>query len=1006
MSLFSEKSLVEDYIIQELQKLGWSYVSSEQMKTKRNFNFEDPLILEDLKSAIKKINHNIEFTDADLNFISSSLRIIPPNLEGIRIFLGRFKTGLVVPIQNEKKERLIKLVDLEYINNNNFVVTNQFRVDGQRGNIRADIVLIVNGIPLVLIECKSPTAGDVDWVDAYRQIKRYEDQTPELFKYIQFSIATDGTKTYYFPNAFRREEEERGFLAVWKDPFPFKIEEFGDDKLKVTLYGLLSKSNLLDIIENFIFVRKEHDKTTKVMARYMQFRTSNKIFQRVISTLERRGEEKFGLIWHWQGSGKTYTMAFSAWKLLHSPQTEKPSIFVVVDRTDLEEQIERDFSFIEVPIEKIHSIKELLEILKWGREGKRGIFLVTIEKFSPKTFEELNAIDLVIERENVIVLADEVHRTQYGKFATLMRSVFKRAFMFGFTGTPLSKSERNTFAKFCPKGELYLDRYSMLDAMNDGFTVPLSYEARLPQYNLNRDQLEELMRFEEEEIRQLSEDERRELRRKINVIKTFVKKQERVDAIAKDVAEHFREVVEPTGLKSLLVAIDREACILYNNAIKKYLPESYSEVVMTFSPNDNDMIRNHFEELYSKYGTKDLKELHQKIIYKFKFDREPKILIVTDMLITGFDAPNLWTMYLDKPLKEHRLLQAIARTNRPFSNKRFGLIVDYIGILAELESAFERFEASDAKDLRLVIMDLEKEKERFVELLAKCLKIFEDIRRDDPRKSLDDAMDVLINPDKAREFETTMKDLMRSYEMLSGYPFLKDYLSDYVWLSKIYVCYNKKFKKRNVDELKIEDLSKKTINLIQKTLDVSEVESIYPTITIDAEYVDHLKRTKPKTMGQALDLGSNIIHEVRNHPNSPFFINLGISVERTYEDLREKKIETEEAIRKFIEISEKISQWKREEAEIGKNKYPLYEVIKLKIPDIDKQKALEFVNRLLTHLKNRKLLFKGWQLQRDVRRKVAAEVRVLTLSEFKNYKNKIDEITDGIFEALEGIEWN
>jgi len=1000
---YTEKGAVEDFIIKELQRLGWKYIKPEEISLKRKENFEEPLVLEDLKNALKSVNSDVEFSVADLDFIVISLRTIPSNIEGIRIFLDRFRNGLVVPLQKEEKEKVIKIMDLKNIENNEFIVTNQFKVEGSKGTIRADIVLLVNGIPLVLIECKNPTEEKVDWTDAYRQIKRYEDEAPELFKYAQFSIATDGMKTYYFPNGFN--EESKDFLSVWKDPYPYKVEDFKDDIFKITIHGLLSKPNLLDLIENFTFIRKERDKSTKIMTRYMQFRASNKIFQRVIRTLRTKENKKFGLIWHWQGSGKTYTMAFSAWKLFHCPEAERPSIFVMVDRRDLEEQVEKDFSFIEVPIEKVGSIKELTEILKWGREGKRGIFLVTVEKFSPKEFAQLEkeGEKIEIRRENVIVLADEVHRTQYGKFATLWRSIFKNAFVFGFTGTPLSKIERNTFQKFCPEGELYLDRYSMLDALKDGFTVPLCYQARLPDYHLKVEQLREFIKFEEEEIKALSKEEQKELRKKIRVIKAFVKKPERIKAIAEDIANHFKEIVEPTELKVLVVTIDREACVMYRDAINEFLPEDYSEIVMTFNPNDRGIIKDYLEQMEIEYGTKDVKEIHQIAIENFKARKEPRILIVTDMLITGFDAPNLWTMYIDKPLKEHRVLQAIARTNRPFLNKRFGLIVDYIGVLKELEKAFEKFEAGDAKDLRVVIRGLDKEKEEFRQLLQKALKTFENVKREDTRESLESAMNVLIDPEIAKNFETTMKDLMKSYEMLRGDPFLRPYLSDYTWLAKIYVAYNKRFKKANVDELRIGELSKKTIQLVQQTIDIKEIEDTYPTLSVDEKYIEVLRKSAPKTVGAAIDVLTNIQHEARIHSSSPFFINLSKEVERTYEELRSRKIETEEAVKRLLNFSERIVRWKKEEEEIGKDKYPLYEALKNVLPEIEKQKVTTFINNLSTHLEKKKLLFKGWQLQRDVRRKVKAETRLLLLSELRDYKNKIDELTDGIFGALEGI---
>ncbi len=1001
---YSEKGTVEDFIIEELKKVGWKYLTQKEMEARRKSRFEEPLVPEDLRNSIRKLNPDIDFTDADLDFVGVSLRTIPSNLEGIRRFLDIFRNGLVVPIRKQNEEKVVRLFDLtrSHTDNNEFVVTNQFRVEGSKGNIRADIVLLVNGIPLVCIECKSPTQENVDWTTAYGQIKRYERDAPELFKYVQYSIATDGIKTRYFPNGFN--EENKDFLSEWKDPYPFKAEDFKDDILKTTVYGLLSETNLLDMIENFTFIRKETDKSTKIMTRYMQFRASEKIYRRVTSNLGKKKENsKFGLIWHWQGSGKTYTMAFSAWKLYHSTETERPSIFVLVDRKNLEEQIEKDFGFIEVPIEKIEHVDDLIEVLKWGKEGKRGIFLVTIEKFRPKEFAKLKRESgkIEIRRENVIVLADEVHRTQYGKFRTVMKSVFKKAFIFGFTGTPLSKPERNTFQKFCPRGELYLDRYSMLDALKDGFTVELSYEPKLPEYHLNEIQYRQFVKFEEEELKTRSKAEQKEIRKKVKVIVAFVKKKERIEAITEDIAHHFKDIVEPTGLKAMVVTIDRDACIRYKNALDQILPANWSEVVMTYA--DREPVRSYFQRLWKKYGTKDQKEIHDKIIENFKEGKELKILIVTDMLITGFDAPVLWTMYLDKPLKEHRVLQAIARTNRPYLNKKFGLIIDYIGVLAEMQKAFQKFEASEARDIRVVIRQLDKEKDEFRELLERALRIFESVKKEDTRESLESAMHVLVNPMIAKQFETTMRALMKSYEMLSGDEFLEPYLSDYTWLVKILVAYNKRFKKKDVDELKIIELSKKTFELIQQTIDVKDIEDTYPTLRIDAEYVEHLKRSKPRTMGAAIDVITNIQHEVTTHSNSPFFLNLSREVERTYEELRTRRIDTEEAVRKALDFSERITQWKSEENEIGKDKYPLYEALKTVLPDADKQKAIVFINHLKDHLEESGLLFEGWQLQRDVRRKVKSETRFIILSDYREHRDKIDELTEQLFGAMEGM---
>jgi type I restriction enzyme R subunit len=1002
--VFTEKGTVEDYVLQELEgKLDWTFVGQAEMEARRGEDLAEPLVVTDVRRALRKIN-DVELSDADLDFILVNLKTIPATIDGIRRFIDYMKNGLVVPLEKEKEEKVIRLIDFDDVDTNDFIVTNQYRINGIRGNIRADIVLLVNGIPLVLIEAKNPAKEQADWLEAYKQIKRYEDQAPDLFKYVQFSIATDGIKTRYFPNAF--EEEGKDFIGVWKDPYPFATREFKGDILKVTLYGMLSRPNITNLLENYIFVRKNRDKANKVITRYMQFRASDKIFNRVIETLSGKGKNgKFGLIWHWQGSGKTYTMAFSAWRLLHAPAAESPSVFVMVDRKDLEEQILRDFAFLQIPIERINTIKKLIEVLQWGKEGKRGIFLITIEKFSPQEFADLEKSSGKIEigRQNVIVLADEVHRTHYGKFGTLMRSVFRNAFIFGFTGTPLSKMERNTFQKFCPKGELYLDRYSMLDAQDDGFTVPISYTARLPQYHLNGKQLEMLSQFQEEEISELSPEEQRELARKVSPIREILKDRKKIREIAKDIAEHFQNVVEPTELKAMLVTIDREACVLFKEALDQFVPPGYSEVVMTPDQNKS-IIRGYFEKLHAKFKTKDDREIIDKIKEDFLSKKEPKILIVTDMLITGFDAPILWAMYMHKPLKEHRVLQAVARTNRPFQNKKFGMIVDYIGILDDLESAYGSFEASDAMELKVVFRNLEKEYLAFKKLLDSALEIFTGIRRENTHQSLEAALNRLLDPETARKFESIIRDLMRSYEMLKGEAFLRESLEAYSWLIKPYIAYNKKYKKRNVDELRVERLSKKTKQLIQGTIDIKEIEQKYPTLEIDDNYLKTLKKLAPKSIGAAIDIATNLAHEITLHPTSPFFINLSKEVEDTYERLRTRKIETEEGIEKLMTACERVAGWKREMKEVGADKYPVYEAVKFVLPDADKARIIDFADDLKTHLRGKKLIFKGWQLQRDVRRKVRQEIRIRVYARFKDHKAKVNDLTERIFAALEGFE--
>jgi hypothetical protein len=288
--------------------------------------------------------------------------------------------------------------------------------------------------------------------------------------------------------------------------------------------------------------------------------------------------------------------------------------------------------------------------------------------------------------------------------------------------------------------------------------------------------------------------------------------------------------------------------------------------------------------------------------------------------------------------------------------------------------------------------------------MSQALGLFAGLRREDTRESLNEVLNSLIDPSRSKKFENVMRGLMRSYDFLRGYPFVAPFILDYTWLVKVFVAYNKRFKRKNVDELKIDQLSKKTMKLIQQTIDVKQIDATYPTVEINKEYVDVLRRNKPKEIGAAIDVVTTVRREIQRHPSSRFYINLSGEVERTYEDLRERRIETHDAVDKMLSVAEQVVQWKKEEEEVGRDKFAIYEAFKGMVPDVQKEIALDFVGRLLDTLKIKNLLFEDWQEQRDVRRKVMAEIRLMLLTEFKDYKGKIDELTEALYQALEGLE--
>ncbi|MFQ6120307.1 MAG: type I restriction endonuclease subunit R, partial [Methanosarcinales archaeon] len=664
--MFKEKTLIEEFIIKRLIEKGWQYVPADELEKE---SFEEPLLVSNLIKSILKINKKLKITDEEVNQVLNELRLAGTGIEGAKKILNFYKWGVPVKFEKEKIVQNIQLFDFEHIENNEFVVTNQVIYQG-RERIRNDIILYVNGIPFVNIECKDPTKPGVSWFDAFKQIKDYEHIVPELYKYVQIGVAVE-SKAKYFPIV--------SWLSV-NEVRTYEWKEENKDSID-SLIDMLSKNVFLDIIKNFLFYRVERGNATKVITRYMQYRSSNKIVERVKRNIKGEEEKNKGLIWHWQGSGKTLTMIFSANKLYFLEELENPTIFFIVDRIELEDQLNSEFnSLYIVRPEIIDSVRELEEVLSFDDyKGKRGVFIVLIHKFRPQELKDVQEViekisenrETIMTRENVIAFIDEGHRTQYGILASQMRSILKNAFYFAFTGTPISKRGKDTYLQFSnPPDEYYLDRYFITDSIKDGFTVKIVYQPRLEKdVHLKKEELEAFLESEFEEIpEEIKEEVEEKVRKKLNYIKLFLEDEARIKVIAEDIANHFKENFDGK-FKGMVVAGSRKACVIYENELAKYFPDEYFKVVMTESERETDpLLARHVAETKEKYGFKDISDIRKDIIIKFKEEEFPRILIVTDMLLTGFDAPILQVMYLDKPLKEHRLLQAIARTNRPFKD--------------------------------------------------------------------------------------------------------------------------------------------------------------------------------------------------------------------------------------------------------------------------------------------------------------------------------------------------
>lgn len=750
-----------------------------------------------------------------------------------REFLEYVKRGVSVEV---KSKRLIaKLIDYDNVKNNEFTLIK----DAEFSRIKPDVTFFINGIPLVTLEAKDPQEwGEKAQDEALSQLLRYKREESSLFKFVQIGIAyTDKANSVYVPMV---EGTSKPAPSWWKN----------DDKTR-DIYDFLKIERVLDIIRWFTFYK---EKDEKVVPRYIQYWPTRKAIERAEEYIE-GGNENRGLIWHWQGSGKTYTMIFTAYQFFWKFYNRDPIVFFVVDRKDLQEQLYEDFiKNLHAPdfsdrVRPIGSIEELKDVLKEIKESelkgtiKRGIYIVLVHKFSPK---ELSSLEPVNKRE-ILVLVDEAHRSHYGDLGAALERSLPNAIFYAFTGTPVMKFEedtfRNTFTKFSPKGELYLDKYFIEDSTSDRYTVPWRYrvagEVKGTKVRIGPEKIRSLIQkwmecaeevgslsdFAEEESVHVTNAEEKpvhvtkeEIDRELNNIKLFLENPKHLEAIARYIAENIEQDTENFRFKSMIVTASRLASVKMKRFLDEALTEKFgerakewSEVVITYFQNDHSEISEYLEEFLGRWGRggRDWGEANRAVQDRFKDKDLPRILIVADKLITGFDCPRLKVMYLYKQLYDHRLLQAIARVNRPYSDKEFGLIVDFAGVIDRAKEAVKKYELLDKEttgQLDDAVSKLDEEFEEFKGLLQDVKgelrrgvpigphKVFLDIEElsvEEDYLELDATAKILAFghvsfESKAVDIINKIRRVIRLYKALGSYSKKLDYHGEVAILSKLY----------------------------------------------------------------------------------------------------------------------------------------------------------------------------------------------------------------------------
>lgn len=753
---------IELFTIEQLERLGYQYIYAPSIapdsETPERSSFEDVLLVERLKTAISRITPSIP-TEQIEDALKQVQRLSSPELITNNESFHRMLTeGIKITYQDNGNERgdYVWLIDFKNPENNEFLVVNQFTVIEDGINKRPDIIIFVNGIPLVVIELKNAADEHATVTSAYRQLQTYKSTISSLFTYNGFMIISDGLEA----KAGTVSSGITRFMA-WKTSDGKKEASHLVSQLETLINGMLNKETLLDLIRHFIVFEKskKEDPETKVttvetvkkMAAYHQYYAVNKAVDNTILASSENGNRKGGVVWHTQGSGKSLSMVFYTGKIVL--ELNNPTILMITDRNDLDDQLFDTFAASKqllrqepVQANDRQHLKELLKVVSGG------VVFATIQKFQP---DEGNIYELLSDRKNIVVIADEAHRTQYGfkaktidakddngnvigkkivyGFAKYMRDALPYATYLGFTGTPIENTDVNTSAVF---GN-YIDVYDIAQAVDDGATVRIFYESRLAKITLSvkgKKLVEEL----DEELDKEDLSETQKAKAKWTQLEALIGSEDRIKHIAIDIINHFEQRQEVTEGKGMIVSMSRRIAVELYKEIIKLRPNWHNDdlgkgmikVVMTAASSDGpDMAIHHTTKDQRRSLSDRMKDPNDEL----------KLVIVRDMWLTGFDVPSLHTMYIDKPMKGHNLMQAIARVNRVYKDKPGGLIVDYLGIASDLKKALSFYSDSGGKG------DPAETQEAAVQVMLEKLEVVAQMFLEKPSKAYSEEFEELMN---------------------------------------------------------------------------------------------------------------------------------------------------------------------------------------------------------------------------------------------------------------------
>ncbi|MDI6808880.1 MAG: HsdR family type I site-specific deoxyribonuclease [Candidatus Eisenbacteria bacterium] len=978
----TEHKTVQARILAYAQEIGWTFVSREEAERRRGFTPRpSPVPEEERENADETRRASLYFGD----LLHAQVRAFNPkykeaegalvgefqrlhaDIYGNRDFLACLRNQYKFFCAEDNRELDLTLIDYGDLIcprqewRNVYEVTEEFYYHNGRYGTREDVVFLINGIPVLVIECKN---ADKDEAIALGvdQIRRYHAETPEVLVPEMLFTATEAIGFAYGVT----------WNTVRRNVFRWKHHEVGNLEAKVKSFCAVP--HLLRFLKDFIVFAEKDEELQKFILWQHQTAAVDKVVTRALDVKRTRG-----LVWHTQGSGKTYTMIKAAELLFKAPEADKPTILLMIDRNELEGQMLGNLAALGLGnVAHADRIAELNRLLK---RDYRGIIVTMIHKFRDMPAN-------VNTRSNIYVFIDEAHRTTSGDLGNFLMAGLPNASFIGFTGTPVDKTAygKGTFKTFgCEDDRGYLHKYSIAESIEDGTTLPLYYDLAPNEMLVPHEQMEkEFLALAETEGIADIEELNKILERAVN-LKNFLKGRERIKKVARCVADHYRENVESLGYKAFLVAVDREACAFYKEALDAILPSEYSEVVYTGNNNDPPHMKKwHLDEKKEKQIRKDFP----------KFGAFPKILIVTEKLLTGFDAPILYAMYLDKPMRDHTLLQAIARVNRPYENeleemvKPHGFVLDFVGIFDKLEKAL----AFDSDEVNAIVKDLALLKQLFkAKMEGKAPPYLALVTRNFDDKDVDNLIEHFRDKDRRKAFFREYKEIEMLYEIVSPDAFLRPFIADYVTLSSIYAVVRNAYARRvYVDRA----FQRKTNELVQRSIGASVGDAHSKYVAIDRSTIETIKKLDDGKATKIINLVKSIQKTADENSDDPFLIAMAERAKAVQESFEDRQTSTGGALAELLAEIERNEKRKNEQATKGLDGLTYFVLCKLQDEGIAN---VEIVSK---KVRGAFVEFPNWRRSEKELRELRKKVTFAILAEEDNL-NKVTAVVDSVFTVLQ-----